>query len=118
MYLVLCFYYYSIISAILVYNITSYNIFTSLLFFINDARALASPNFTLLFAGNKLNLADSGTSIDTGPLFLLLNTLSSVSSKKLVVSVRGRWIDKFDDEHELRFRGTITGYSCAGQEGS
>jgi hypothetical protein len=47
----------------------------------NDARALASPNLTLLLAGNKLDLADSGMLIDTGPSSLPPNTPSSISSK-------------------------------------
>lgn len=47
----------------------------------NDARALASPNLTLLLVGNKVDLADSGTLIDTGPSSLPPNTPSSVSSK-------------------------------------
>jgi hypothetical protein len=47
----------------------------------NDARALASPNLTILLAGNKLDLADSGMLIDTGPSSLPPNTPSSVSSK-------------------------------------
>lgn len=74
-------YYRGAAGAILVYDLTSHNTFTSLSSFLNDARALASPNLTLLLAGNKLDLAESGTLIDTGPSSLPPNTPSSVSSK-------------------------------------
>jgi small GTP-binding protein len=74
-------YYRGAAGAILVYDITSHNTFTSLSSFLNDARALASPNLTLLLAGNKLDLADSGTLIDTSSSPLPPATPSSVSSK-------------------------------------
>ncbi|KAH6711831.1 ras family protein [Leptodontidium sp. 2 PMI_412] len=74
-------YYRGAAGAILVYDITSHNTFTALPSFMNDARALASPNLTLLLAGNKADLADSGTLIDTGSSSLPPTTPSSVSSK-------------------------------------
>lgn len=61
------------------YDITSHKTFTSLPSFVHDARALASPNLTLMLVGNKVDLADNGTLIDTtsnAPA-----TPSSVSSK-------------------------------------
>ncbi|KAG4424217.1 hypothetical protein IFR04_002621 [Cadophora malorum] len=73
-------YYRGAAGAILVYDITSHNTFTALPSFMNDARALASPNLTLLLAGNKADLADSGTLIDTSSP-LPPATPSSVSSK-------------------------------------
>ena len=53
-------YYRGAAGAILVYDITSHNTFTNLQPFLNDARALASPNLSALLVGNKLDLsADS-----------------------------------------------------------
>ncbi|KAI9744626.1 MAG: hypothetical protein M1818_002155 [Claussenomyces sp. TS43310] len=69
-------YYRGAAGAILVYDITSRNTFTSLPTFMNDARALASPNLTLLLVGNKSDLADG-----TPPLIDTSTTPSSVSSK-------------------------------------
>ncbi|KAH8160150.1 hypothetical protein CIB48_g8093 [Xylaria polymorpha] len=57
-------YYRGAAGAILVYDITSHNSFRGLQPFLNDARALASPNLTLLLAGNKLDLANDSL-IDT-----------------------------------------------------
>ncbi|KAF8847229.1 ras family GTPase [Acephala macrosclerotiorum] len=74
-------YYRGAAGAILVYDITSHNTFTSLPSFMNDARALASPNLTLLLAGNKLDLADNGMLIDTGHSSFQPATPSSISSK-------------------------------------
>ena len=51
-------YYRGAAGAVLVYDITSHNSFRGLQPFLNDARALASPNLTLLLAGNKLDLAN------------------------------------------------------------
>ncbi|KAK4129737.1 ras-domain-containing protein [Parathielavia appendiculata] len=50
-------YYRGAAGAILIYDITSHASFTSLQPFLNDARALASPNLSLLLVGNKLDLA-------------------------------------------------------------
>lgn len=58
-------YYRGAAGAILVYDITSHASFHSLQPFLNDARALASPNLTLVLAGNKLDLADSNALVDT-----------------------------------------------------
>ncbi|ROV92836.1 hypothetical protein VPNG_09120 [Cytospora leucostoma] len=58
-------YYRGAAGAILVYDITNHSTFTNLQPFLNDARALASPNLTLILAGNKVDLADSHTLIDT-----------------------------------------------------
>ncbi|KAI0097885.1 P-loop containing nucleoside triphosphate hydrolase protein [Nemania sp. FL0031] len=57
-------YYRGAAGAILVYDVTSHNSFRGLQPFLNDARALASPNLTLLLAGNKLDLANDSL-IDT-----------------------------------------------------
>ncbi|OAA62910.1 Ras family GTPase [Niveomyces insectorum RCEF 264] len=50
-------YYRGAAGAILVYDITSRQSFDALQPFLNDARALASPNLTTLLVGNKLDLA-------------------------------------------------------------
>ncbi|KAI0870301.1 P-loop containing nucleoside triphosphate hydrolase protein [Hypoxylon argillaceum] len=57
-------YYRGAAGAILVYDVTSHNSFQGLQPFLNDARALASPNLTLLLVGNKLDLANDSL-IDT-----------------------------------------------------
>lgn len=51
-------YYRGAAGAILVYDISSYSSFTALPTFLMDARALASPNLTVLLAGNKTDLLD------------------------------------------------------------
>ncbi|KAJ2972560.1 hypothetical protein NQ176_g7086 [Zarea fungicola] len=51
-------YYRGAAGAILVYDITSHGSFRGLQPFLNDARALASPNLSLLLVGNKLDLAN------------------------------------------------------------
>jgi GTPase SAR1 family protein len=57
-------YYRGAAGAILVYDITSHNSFRSIQPFLNDARALASPNLSVLLVGNKLDLA-SDPLVDT-----------------------------------------------------
>ncbi|XMA18242.1 hypothetical protein WAI453_011033 [Rhynchosporium graminicola] len=74
-------YYRGAAGAILVYDISSHKTFTALPSFMNDARALASPNLTLLLAGNKADLADSGMLIDVGSSSLPPATPTSVSSR-------------------------------------
>ncbi|CAK7200612.1 hypothetical protein SEUCBS139899_003310 [Sporothrix eucalyptigena] len=50
-------YYRGAAGAILVYDVTAHRSFDALQPFLNDARALASPNLTTLLVGNKLDLA-------------------------------------------------------------
>lgn len=57
-------YYRGAAGAILVYDLTSHMSFRSLQPFLNDARALASPNLSLLLVGNKVDLT-TDTLIDT-----------------------------------------------------
>ncbi|KAI1496155.1 P-loop containing nucleoside triphosphate hydrolase protein [Biscogniauxia marginata] len=57
-------YYRGAAGAILVYDITSHESFKKLQPFLNDARALASPNLTTLLVGNKLDLANDSL-VDT-----------------------------------------------------
>jgi GTPase SAR1 family protein len=72
-------YYRGAAGAILVYDITSDSTFNALSTFMNDARALASPNLTLLLVGNKADLANGTQSlIDTS---LPPTTPSSVNSR-------------------------------------
>ncbi|KAK7963384.1 hypothetical protein PG988_010358 [Apiospora saccharicola] len=56
-------YYRGAAGAVLIYDVTSHASFRALPAFLNDARALASPNLTTLLVGNKLDLAN-----DQGPL--------------------------------------------------
>ncbi|PQE15918.1 hypothetical protein CJF31_00008533 [Rutstroemia sp. NJR-2017a BVV2] len=71
-------YYRGAAGAVLVYDITNHNSFTGLPAFLNDARALASPNLTLMLVGNKADLADSNSLIDTS---VPPTTPSSISSR-------------------------------------
>ena len=59
-------YYRGAAGAILVYDISSNASFKALPTFLNDARALASPNLTLLMAGNKLDVCSETKSIPNG----------------------------------------------------
>ena len=74
-------YYRGAAGAILVYDLGSHTTFNALPTFLNDARALASPNLTLLLAGNKIDLTSIPTpksdTFYTPPL-----SASSVSSKR------------------------------------
>lgn len=54
-------YYRGAAGAILVYDVASRGSFDALPTFLNDARALASPNLTLLLAGNKADLISDPT---------------------------------------------------------
>ncbi|KAI2776674.1 P-loop containing nucleoside triphosphate hydrolase protein [Daldinia loculata] len=78
-------YYRGAAGAILCYDITSHNSFRALQPFLNDARALASPNLTMILAGNKLDLAND-TLIDTS---LPPPTPSSTSSSLLYSTSAG-----------------------------
>lgn len=72
-------YYRGAAGAIMVYDIASHSTFSSLPTFLNDARALASPNLTMLLVGNKADLANGTQSlIDSS---LPPPTPSSVSSR-------------------------------------
>lgn len=73
-------YYRGAAGAILIYDISSRESFLGLSTFLDDARALASPDLTVLLAGNKLDLtADSSKSrsTDEAPPF----SPSSISSR-------------------------------------
>ncbi|KAJ8066110.1 hypothetical protein OCU04_005201 [Sclerotinia nivalis] len=72
-------YYRGAAGAVLCYDITNHNSFNGLPTFLNDARALASPNLTLLLVGNKTDLSESnGDLIDTS---VPPETPSSINSK-------------------------------------
>ncbi|KAM5433015.1 hypothetical protein McanCB21832_004910 [Microsporum canis] len=57
-------YYRGAAGAILVYDVASHSSFSALPTFLMDARALASPNLTVLLAGNKCDLASDSASIE------------------------------------------------------
>ncbi|KAK9416306.1 putative GTP-binding protein YPTC4 [Seiridium unicorne] len=60
-------YYRGAAGAILVYDLTNHNSFRALQPFLNDAKALASPNLSTILVGNKLDLSgDEGSLIDFG----------------------------------------------------
>lgn len=75
-------YYRGAAGAILVYDITSHASFRGIQPFLNDARALASPNLSLMLVGNKLDLA-SESLIDTS---LPPPTPSSVGSTSTITA--------------------------------
>lgn len=60
-------YYRGAAGAVLVYDLTSHDSFRGLQPFLNDARALASPNLTTLLVGNKSDLANDSHLIDHPP---------------------------------------------------
>ena len=74
-------YYRGAAGAILLYDIASWNSFTALPTFLTDARALASPDLTLLLAGNKSDLAsDHPRSRDIASSPLMPSTPTSPST--------------------------------------
>lgn len=54
-------YYRGAAGAILIYDVSSHASFSALPTFLMDARALASPNLTVILAGNKSDLLDDST---------------------------------------------------------
>jgi len=54
-------YYRGAAGAILIYDVSSHASFSALPTFLMDARALASPNLTVILAGNKSDLTDDST---------------------------------------------------------
>lgn len=74
-------YYRGAAGAIIVYDIASHDSFNALPTFLNDARALASPNLTVLLAGNKLDLLTEPVPTEHLPPSSLVPTQSSVSSR-------------------------------------
>ncbi|KAL9132021.1 MAG: hypothetical protein Q9217_000149 [Psora testacea] len=74
-------YYRGAAGALLVYDLASYASFTALPTFLNDARALASPNLTVLLAGNKVDLTSVAT-LTSDIIDTPLVSASSVSTKR------------------------------------
>ncbi|KAF2494200.1 ras-domain-containing protein [Lophium mytilinum] len=58
-------YYRGAAGAILVYDVSSHASFAALPNFLNDARALASPDLTVILAGNKTDVGDEDAHLDT-----------------------------------------------------
>lgn len=73
-------YYRGAAGAILVYDLASHDSFNALPTFLNDARALASPNLAILLAGNKSDL--SSDAISNGNTHDLLSQSPSTTSSK------------------------------------
>ncbi|KAF2839397.1 GTP-binding protein ypt4 [Patellaria atrata CBS 101060] len=77
-------YYRGAAGAILVYDIASHASFAALPTFLNDVRALTSPQLTLLLAGNKTDLTEEQTTKSYEPSLLdgSLPTPSSFDSRR------------------------------------
>lgn len=73
-------YYRGAAGAIIVYDVASHPSFEALPTFLNDARALASPNLTVLLAGNKSDLVHELPA--TGNAMLPQSTFSNLSSSQ------------------------------------
>ena len=103
-------YYRGAAGAILVYDVASRNTFDALPTFLNDARALASPNLTLLLAGNKADLLynpipnGNATSQATFPA-------SSLSGKPSV-----RFKDDEGDGKQVGSNPSSVGYALGSQQ--
>ncbi|KAI9172217.1 GTP-binding ypt4 [Paramyrothecium foliicola] len=98
-------YYRGAAGAILVYDITSHTSFRAIQPFLNDARALASPNLSLMLVGNKLDLA-SDALIDTG---LGTATPSSVGSTSTITPNAAAASSSFSTGTSYRERGGSIG---------
>ncbi|KAJ5096270.1 hypothetical protein NUU61_005626 [Penicillium alfredii] len=76
-------YYRGAAGAILIYDVASHPSFTSLPTFLMDARALASPNLTVILAGNKSDLgSDASSQMEAEDAVRPPPTPSSTSSKQ------------------------------------
>ena len=78
-------YYRGAAGAILVYDVASLGSFNALPTFLMDARALASPNLTVILAGNKADLAEAGkqeAGLNANAEQIPPTTASSVSSRQ------------------------------------
>jgi GTPase SAR1 family protein len=65
---------------VLVYDLTNHNTFRALQPFLNDAKALASPNLSTILVGNKIDLSgDEGSLIDFGQPPTTPSSLGSAS---------------------------------------
>ncbi|GAB0138649.1 hypothetical protein EsDP_00006875 [Epichloe bromicola] len=87
-------YYRGAAGAILVYDITSHASFRGIQPFLNDARALASPNLSLMLVGNKLDLASeslTGASIPppTPSSVGSTSTMTAAGASSLSLSAAG-----------------------------
>jgi Ras-related protein Rab-4B len=60
-------YYRGAAGAILIYDVSSWRSFEQLQTFLNDARALAGPDITIILAGNKNDVVDGPPSAGPGP---------------------------------------------------
>jgi Ras-related protein Rab-4B len=59
-------YYRGAAGAILIYDVSSWRSFEGLRTFLDDARALAGPDLTVILAGNKADVEDGNTETQTG----------------------------------------------------
>ncbi|QIW98301.1 hypothetical protein AMS68_003819 [Peltaster fructicola] len=89
-------YYRGAAGAILVYDVSNYGSFSQLPTFLNDAKALASPQLTVVLAGNKSDLAQPSTTSILDEPESIPSTFSSTfeptlsSQQRATVSETGR----------------------------
>lgn len=94
-------YYRGAAGAILVYDISSHGSFRGIQPFLNDARALASPNLSIMLVGNKLDLASGSfhdpnqppatpSSVGSTSTITASSFPSSVSTTGSTSTIRGR----------------------------
>jgi len=85
-------YYRGAAGAILVYDVSSHASFSALPTFLSDARALASPQLTMVLAGNKSDLTDENFEYQEDQSLIdgSLPTPSSVDSRKSGFPLDGR----------------------------
>ena len=72
----------------MVYDLASHASFNALPTFLNDARALASPNLTLLLAGNKLDLTSESLSNASASANSASSRQSTFSDDSIVAGTR------------------------------
>ena len=110
-------YYRGAAGAILVYDLVSHDSFNALPTFLNDARALGSPNLTILLAGNKVDLASEAPANEQIP-DLLSQTPSTISSRHstsptdlngIGVSAKQDTSSRSSINHALGSRKTVAG---------
>ncbi|KAF2236110.1 ras-domain-containing protein [Viridothelium virens] len=101
-------YYRGSAGAIIVYDVASHSSFRELPHFLNDARALASPQLTVILAGNKSDLADEPQQLGSSPVDGTLATLSSSSSRRSIPSSSGEGSIKSNKGYGLGSQQTAT----------
>ena len=102
-------YYRGAAGVVLVYDLSSTASFNALPTFLNDARALASPNLTLLLAGNKLDLFSGSFPNGSGPDGLPSTSSTSLSRQSAFTGGSN------SDTERLHSRHSSIGYGLGSQ---